>query len=288
MKKILGILTVMIASAFLSSCEKHVVGMDAELISDETTQIQIFYMVPLTAGVANNINKIELDNVLITNETTPLNTFNFLPSGGINKFFATKTGNVNLKLHRGAVNNLTLAYDRDVNLLPGKQALFIHSFDEPPVIIPHPTPIPVAVSEFTGTASWVRFINLMYERPGVPTDLRLQYQWQYTTDYETNEKSEWANLGEPVSFGEATGWEQIYVNKAEEKSAGTARIDYRIRLIGPDGSDQGMMERMDANGVIVDYSDWWTATIGRAVNHVFAGYRDAATFNVNVRQSFAR
>src|SRR5690554_6586342 len=237
MKKIISILTVIIVAAFSTSCEKNVVGMDAELISDETTQIKLFYMVPLSSGTANNINKIELDGVLITNETTPLNTFNFLPSGTVNKFFATKTGSVNLKLYRGAVSNLTLAYDRNVNLLPGKQALFIHSFDADPVIIPHSTPLPEVVSEHTATAAWVRFINLMYETPGVPTNLRLQYQWQYTTDYETGAKSEWAYLGEPVAFGEATGCEQIYVNKEVELSSGTARIDYRIRLRGPDGSD---------------------------------------------------
>lgn len=288
MKKIISILTVIIITAISTSCEKNVVGMDAELISDETTQIQLFYMVPLVSGTANNINKIELDGVLITNETTPLNTFNFLPSGAVNKFFATKTGSVNIKLYRGAVNSLTLAYDRNVNLLPGKQALFIHSFDEDPVILPHTTPLPVAVSEHTGTASWVRFINLMYETPGVPTDLRLQYQWQYTTDYETGAKSEWANLGEPVAFGESTGWEEIYVNKQVELSSGTARIDYRIRLIGPDGSDQGSLQVKNTAGNFVDYSDWWTATVGRVVNHVFAGYRDATSLGVGVRQSFAR
>ncbi|MFB5945314.1 hypothetical protein [Albibacterium profundi] len=287
MKKIFKILAIVMVLAVQSSCEKHVVELDAEPISDETTQIQLFYMVPLASGTANSINKVELNGKLLTNETTPLNTFNFLPSGAVNKFFATETGSVNLKLYRGAVTDMTLAYDKDVNLLPGKQALFIHDFDEPPVILPHPMPMPSVTTENTATTAWVRFINLMYESAGVPTDLTIQYQWQYTTDNETGAKSEWFDLGEPVAFGEATGWEPVTVNKTVEQSSGSARIDYRIRLIGADGSDQGSLQIRNSAGNMVDYSDWWNAFIGRAYNHVFAGYRDAASLGVGIRQSTA-
>ncbi len=287
MKKIPNILALMMVLLYFTSCEKHVVEFNAEEISDETPQFQIFYMVPLASGTANNINKVELDNKVLTNETAPLNTFNLIPSGAVNKFFATPNKDVNLKLYRGAPTSLTLAYDRNVSLLNGKQALFIHSFDEPPVIIPHNGPLPSVITEHTGSTAWIRFINLMYETPGVPSTLKLQYQWQYTTDNETGAKSEWFNLGEPVSFGQATGWEPVVVNKTVEISAGTARIDYRIRLIGADGSDQGSLTVRNSSGNLVNYSDWWNAGIGRGYNHVFAGYRNATSLGVGIRQSSA-
>lgn len=285
MKKIHKLLTFVVALIFLASCEKNVVEYPAEKISDETPQFQLFYMVPLATGTANNINKVELNGQLLTNETAPLSTFNFIPSGAVSKFFTAKPGTSNLKLYKGTVANLALAYDQDVNLPAGKHNLFIHDFNKPPVILVHPTPLPSITTEFTGTTAWIRFINLMYEKAGVPTDLKLQYQWQYTTDNETSTKSDWFNLGEPVAFGEATGWEPVTVNKTVEISAGTARIDYRIRLIGADGSDKGSLQVRTTANKLVDYTDWWNAQIGRVYNHVFAGYRDATSLGVAIRQS---
>lgn len=279
----------MMVLALLGSCEKNVVEYKAEKISDETPQFQLFYMVPLAAGTANNINKVEVDGQLLTNETSPLNTFNFIPfaENSVGKFFVGQPGTSNLKLYRGSVASMALAYDQDINLPAGKHGLFIHDFDKTPVIIPYPMPLPSITTEYSGTTAWVRFINLMYEKAGVPTDLKLQYQWQYTVDNETAEKSEWFNLGQPVAFGEATGWEPVTVNKTVEISSGTARIDYRVRLIGADGSDQGSLQVRNTAGNFLDYTDWWTAQIGRIYNHVFAGYRDATSLGVAVRQSVA-
>lgn len=286
MKKILKLLSFMVMLIFLASCEKNVVDFPAEKITDETPQFQLFYMVPLATGSANAINKVELNGQLLANETSPLNTFNLIPGGAVGKFFSTEPGTSNLKLYRGNVENMTLVYDRDIEIPAGKNSLFIHDFSEPPVIVPYPTPLPSITTERTGTTAWIRFINLMYEAEGEPTDLTLQYQWQYTTDNETGDKSEWFDLGEPVAFGEFTGWEPVTVNKTVEISAGTARIDYRVRLIGADGSDQGSLQIRNSSGNQVDYSDWWNAQIGRMYNHVFAGYRNA-TPGVNIRLSTA-
>lgn len=293
MKNIHKILTLMMAVLVLSSCEKNVIGLDAEQIDHSTPQFQIFNMVPLPAGTENTVNKMEVNGTVMTNETTPMAPFNFLPGPSnivnANRFFASSETNLNIKLYRGASINLTLSYDQNVTLQPGKQSLFVHDFDHPPINIAFPSPLPKAVSEDTGTAAWIRFINLMYESPGVPTTLRLQYQWQYTTDNETGAKSDWLNLGQPVAFGEATGWEQIVVNKTVEASEGLARIDYRVRLIGTDGSDQGSLQVRNSTGGLVDYADWWNANIGRVYNHVFAGYRTvnaSATPGVAVRQSW--
>src|SRR3546814_1219252 len=81
-------------------------------------------------------------------------------------------------------------------------------------------------------------------------------------------------LGSPVAFGEATSWEPVVVNKTVEVSAGTARIDYRIRLIGPDGSDEGSLQLLNTtSGAMRDYADWWNASIGRVYHHFLAGNR---------------
>lgn len=277
----------MMVLALLGSCEKNVVEYKAEKISDETPQFQLFYMVPLAAGTANNINKVEVDGQLLTNETSPLNVFNLIPNEAVGRFFAGKSGTSNLKLYRGSVANLTLAYDQDINLPAGKHSLFIHDFNKAPVIIPYPMPLPSITTEYSGTTAWVRFINLMYEKAGMPTDLKLQYQWQYTVDNETAEKSDWFNLGQPVAFGEATGWEPVTVNKTVEISAGTARIDYRARLIGADGSDQGSLQVLNTAGKLVDYTTFSNAQIGRIYNHVFAGYRNEKSLGVNIRLSTA-
>lgn len=276
MKNLNKLLIILALVLLGTACEKHVVEYDAELIDDESTaQFQIFYMVPVTTGTANNINKVELNGILLTNETTPLSTYNFIPSGAVSKFFTTKPGTVNLKLHRGAVNNLTLAYDQNFELPAGKYNVVIHDFNKPPVLIKNETPYPSVTTEFTGTTAWIKFSNFLYETAGIPTALKLQYQFQYVVDNVTGQKSDWANVGKPVAFGEATGWEPVTVNKTVEISAGTARIDYRIRLIGADGSDQGSLRVRNSAGSMVDYADWWNANIGRIYMHTLAGFRAA-------------
>jgi len=284
MKKLQNIFSIILAVLFLTSCEKQTLEYQAEKISDETAQFQLFYMNPLATGTANNINKVELNGQLLANQTAPMAVFNFIPSGAVSKFYAAQAGSANLKLYRGAVTSLTLAYDQSINIPAGKNQIFVHDFTKAPVILPYPTPLPSVTTEHTGTTAWIRFYNFMYESAGVPTTFKLQYQWQYTTDNATAAKSDWFNLGSPVSFGEATGWEPVTVNKTVEISAGTARIDYRIRLIGPDGSDQGSLKVGTAG--TTDYTDWWTAQIGRVYNHVFAGYR-TGTPAVGIKQSLA-
>lgn len=287
MRNLNKLLIILVFVLLGTACEKNVVEYDAELIDDETTaQFQLFYMAPVTTGTANNINKVELNGELLANETTPLAVYNFIPSGAVSRFFTTKPGTVNLKLHRGAVNNLTLAYDQNFDLPAGKYNVFVHDFSKPPVLIKNETPYPSVTTEFTGTTAWVKFCNFLYETATVPTTLKLQYQFQYVVDNTTGEKSAWANLGKPVAFGEATGWEPVTVNKTVEISAGTARIDYRIRLIGADGSDQGSLRVRNSAGTMVDYSDWWNANIGRVYMHTLAGNR-AATPIASVKQATA-
>jgi hypothetical protein len=287
MKSLNKLVLLLLCTVLGAGCEKHVVEYQATPISDETTaQFQLHYMVPVTTGATNNINRVELNGQLLANETAPLVTYNFIPSNAVGKFYSTAPGTVNLKLYRGASTDLSLAYDMDFDLPAGKYNVIVHDFNEPPIIIKNEVPYPKITTEFTGATAWVKFYNIMYETAGEPTGLRLQYQYQYTVDNATGAKSEWLNVGEPLAFGEATGWEPITVNKTVEISQGTARIDYRIRVIGEDGSDQGNLMRQNAAGNMVEYSDWWNAVIGRVYHHMFAGFRTAAPI-VNVRTATA-
>lgn len=276
MKRIYIILLVLINAFFVCSCEKNIVEYDEVKIDEKTTaEFQIFYLSPVVANAANNINKIELNDKLLINSTTPLNTYNMVPGGAVSRFFTTQPGKVNLKLYTGPVSNMTLSYNMDFDIPAGRYNLVIHDFAKPPILVSNDLPYPTITTELTGTTAWVKFSNFMYESVGVPTNLKLQYQYQYTVDNETSEKSNWLNLGKAISFGESTGWEPVPVNKTVIISAGTARIDYRIRLIGTDGSDQGPLMVRNTSGTMVPYSDWWNVAIGRIYHHNLAGFRSA-------------
>lgn len=287
MKKLNKILLFLICAFIGVSCEKHVVEYKATPIDEATTaEFQLFYMVPVVSGAANTINRVELNDELLSNETAPISVFNFVPSGAVGRFFAATPGQVNLKMYKGVITDMLQTYDQNFDLPAGKHNVVVHDFEKPPVILSNSEPYPKVTTENTGTTAWVRFYNFLYETSGVPTSLKLQYQFQYTVDNETGEKSEWANLGNPVSFGEGTGWEPVTVNKTVEISSGTARVDYRIRIIGANGSDEGSLVIRNASGNMVDYNDFWNASVGRVYHHMLAGFRQASP-GAAVRQATA-
>ena len=276
-KKLLLLLTLAVT---LFSCKKNVIEYDNKPVTGEA-EFQLHYFVPLNSGTVNNIYKVEINGVLYANNTAPLSTYNAIPSNGVGRFYATKVGQNNIKLYKST--NLDLVYDQNVELTKGKQNIFVHDFNKPPVVIGTGYPFNSVVTDSTAKVAWVRFYNFLYETEGVPTTLKLQYQRQYTIDNDTKEKSDWINVGKPAAFGEATDWEQVDVNKTEMISSGSGRVDYRIRVIGADGSDQGPLQVLNANGKYVDYTDWWNAFVGRRYMHIFSGMR-AATPTSAVRQ----
>lgn len=269
MKKFNNLFLFSILAVFAVSCQKHVVEYQSESAGDQA-QFQLHYVVPVTSGSANDISKVELNGNWI-NAKAPLLTYNAIPSGAIGRFYATKAGTNNIKMYKG--DEMTPVYDQDVDLKTGKQNVFVYDFNKPPVVIDNGAPFHGEVSEYTDTLAWIKFYNFLYEKEGVPTPLKLQYQYQYTIDNDTKAKSDWINLGEPVSFGEATDWIKVPVNKTTLISSGTARIDYRIEVINADGSSGGLLQVLNSQNKMVDYSDWWNATIGRRYHHIFAGMR---------------
>ncbi|MCO6496587.1 MAG: hypothetical protein J5I50_02880 [Chitinophagaceae bacterium] len=272
MKQLKNIAILLSLAVFAFSCEKHVLKYDAE---DATglAEYQLHYFVPVVAGTANNIYRVEINGEVVANASAPLFTYNAIPSGSVGRFYTVKPGTINIKLYKGT--NEDLVYDKNCNVTAGKQNIFVYDFDKEPIVFDNGYPYEPIVTEHTGTTGWVKFYNFLFETGNTPVNFKLQYQYQYTVDNSTGQKSDWLNVGDPVAFGETTGWVPLPVNKTVELSSGSARIDYRAQVINPDGSDGGLLQVGNGSGTLKNYTDWWTLYVGRRFHHVLSGYRDA-------------
>ncbi|WP_018629002.1 hypothetical protein [Niabella aurantiaca] len=284
MKNLRALLAFVMVIVLAASCQKHVVEYDSDPVPAGVAEFQLHYFVPLTTGAANNIYKVEVNGKVVSDSSTPLVTYNAIPSGAVGRFFTAGAGTSSLKLYQGGN---ALVYDQSCTLKEGKQNVFVYDFSKPPIVFDNGFPYPLNITGNTDSTCWVKFYNFLYETAGVTTSLKLQYQYQYTMNVKTGEKSGWLNVGEPVGFGESTGWEPVTVIKTDPISSGSARVDYRARVIGADGSDQGPLQVMNSSGKFVNYADWWTGYIGRAFHHILSGMR-AATPTSAVRQFTAR
>ena len=278
--KILNNLVWVLLAACTFACEKNEIKYDAAPISG-TAEFQLHYVVPVTAVAANNINRVEIDGRLYSNITAPLLTYNGIPSGAVSGFYNVEPGTVNIKLYQGT-DGATLVYDQNVTLVAGKQNIFVHDFNQPPVVIDNDYPYEKAVTFDTDTTSYVKFYNFLYETAGVPTPLRLQYFYVYTRSH-FNEKGERIidgqeieNVGPPVAFGESTGWQPVKVFKEVYNSGGSARLDYLLFVVDGNGEPVAPLQARTTGGTMQPYADSWTTSVGRNVHHIFAGLRTAA------------
>lgn len=266
--KIIKYLSLVLVMAVAVSCEKHEIEYLATPIGN-VAEFQLHYVVPVTAVAANNITKVEINGQLYANNLAPLNTYSAIPIGGAGRFYTVSPGNVNIKMYQG-IDMATQVYDQSVALTTGKQNVFIHDFNLPPVVIDNGYPYIRRETVETDSTTWVKFYNFLYETAGVPTTLKLQYQ------YISHRTGQVVNIGPPVAFGETTGWQQVLVIKTDIVSAGAVRVDYRIKTVDANGNIIGDLQIRNASGVYVNYSDYWTGTIGRWVHHIFCGMRAAA------------
>ncbi|MBT1698038.1 hypothetical protein KK083_14190 [Fulvivirgaceae bacterium PWU4] len=262
------------------SCEEHVIEYDAAPVSG-AAEFQLHYVVPVTAVAANNIYRVEINGKVYSNTSAPLTTYNAIPSGTASAFYTAEPGNVNIKLYQGT-DGTTLVYDQNATLVAGKQNIFVHNFNQPPVVVDNGFPYQDAVTLDTDTTSYVKFYNFLYETTNVPTTLRLQYQYIFTRSY-FNEKGEriivnkdTLDVGPPVAFGESTGWQPVKVFKEVYNASGTARLDYLIQVVDANGNITGRLQARTTGGTTQPYADFWTTTVGRNVHHIYAGLRTAA------------
>ena len=263
----------------ICSCEKNEISYNATTIGD-VAEFQLHYVVPLIVNDTNNINKVEINDQLYANITAPLSTFNAIPSGSVGRFFTSNIGNNNIKLYKG--KSLRLVYNQNCSLSSGKQNIFVYDFNKPPIVLDNGYPYQTNITENSDSTAWIKFYNFMFESNGVPTTLKLQYQYQYTTNYVTNTKSAWINIGSPVSFGETTGWQAVRVNKSVNVSSGYARLDFKLIMIGSNGESLGDLMILKSTKS-APYADYWSEYIGRRYHHILTGIRTAAP-NVAVKQ----
>lgn len=267
-KYISGILVV---AALAASCQKHVIQfIGEEPVGDDMARFQVCYFPPVTVNTTNAIDSVFVNGKVVSGVggAGQLAVNAMFPKYQSGCFFTAPKGNINIQLYQKG----KVSYDKTVviNETNPKQVL-IAGLDKDPYILdcgyPYTvssgTPSSVETFDSDSVAS-IRFVNVMHEKDAagnvVPTSRKLQYQWRFNDDKQDVagdvDTYHWKNLGAPVSFGEATERTLVIVHKDTYNSSGYSTIRYRVY-------DPASGETLD--------TDYWTAYIGRAVDHWFRG-----------------
>ena len=257
----------------MGSCEKKDVSYMAEPVDESAkAYIQVGYYEPVTAGAANYMYFIDINGVEYGNDgATFLATFNTVPSGGTNRYYAVDAGNVNLKMHKRVSDGnggytYPVVYDQNVTVQAGKRyCLYVHDLNKAPIPI-EMTPAPEFGKALdTDSLCRVQFINLLYEADGQPYTGLVQY------GVENLDTKEYEPVGEPVAFGECTSWWYTKIRKTVYNSSGSQRREVCLFAVDNSGQVTGKLPYTLANGNIGEFTDYWTWYIGRAYRQIAAG-----------------
>ena len=265
--KILKYISLALFVLSMVSCEEHEIEYETTDLSDDVAEFQLHYVVPVTATSSNYIYEVDVNDSLYANSTAPLTTYNAIPNGAVGRFYTVDAGEVNIKMYMST--DLDLVYDQNTTLTAGKQNIFVYDFNEAPIVFDNGYPYESNTTEDTDSTCWVKFYNFLYESEGVPTTLKLQYQYVDPTT------SELVNVGDPVSFGETTGWQPVKVIKSVYNSSGYGTVYYKLKVVDDEGNVTGDLQLWNSSSKYVNYSDYWTEYIGRRYHHVLAGMRSA-------------
>lgn len=272
--KIIKYTSLFLIALGIISCDKHEIEYMTTPVSNDMAEVQLHYFVPVTAVAGNNIYKVEIGGQeYVNNGAAVISTYNATPSGSVGRFYAVKAGDVNIKLYKGS--DLELVYDKNITLKTGKQNIFVYDFEKEPIVFDNGYPYRTNITTDTDSTCWVKFYHFLYEKEGEYCPLKLQYQYQYIKDIKSGEKSEWINIGNPIGFGETTGWQPIRVIKSIFNSSGYARIDYKIKVQDENGEYTQDLQLWNSNGKYISYSDYWNGYIGRCYHHIIKGMRSA-------------
>ena len=173
----------LLVAVTMGSCDKKDVSYMAEPVDESSKAfIQVGYYEPITAGAANYMYFIDINGVEYGNDgATFLATFNTVPSGGTNRYYAVDAGTVNLKLHKRESDgsggyNYPVVYDQNVNLEAGKRyVLYVHDLNKAPIPIEMTAAPEFSPSLDTDSLCRVQFVNLLYEADGTPYTGKVQY-----------------------------------------------------------------------------------------------------------------
>ncbi len=273
MKYFKYIALLLLVAITMGSCDKKDVSYMAEPVDESAkAYVQVGYYAPVTAGAANYMYFININDVEYGNDgATFLATFNTVPSGGTNRYYAVDAGTINLKLHKRESDgnggyNYPVVYNQNVNVEAGKRyCLYVHDLDKAPIPI-EMTPAPEFGKALdTDSLCRVQFINLLYEADGTPYTGKVQYGIQNldTKEYEP--------VGEPVGFGEVTSWFTTKIRKTVYNSSGYQRREVCLFAVDNSGKVTGKLPYTLSNGNQGEFTDYWTWYIGRAYRQIAAG-----------------
>ena len=278
MKYFKYIALLLLVAVTLGSCEKKDVSYMAEPVDESAkAYVQVGYYAPVSAVAANYMYYIDINDVEYGNDgATFLATFNTVPSGGTNRYYAVDAGNVNIKLHSREkvgetpegepIYEYPVVYNQNVNVEAGKRyCIYVHDLNKAPIPI-EMTPAPEFSKALdTDSLCRVQFINLLYEADGTPYTGKVQYGVQNldTKEYEP--------VGEPVAFGECTSWWYTKIRKTVYNSSGSQRREVCLFAVDNSGKVTGKLPYTKSNGTVGEFTDYWTWYIGRAYRQIAAG-----------------
>jgi hypothetical protein len=302
--KLIKYLSLLLLSVCLANCGENIIEYDTTTVADDLAEFQIHYMVPIANNATNNIVMIKINDVIYNTNTSPLVPYNAMPMGAVGLFYTVKAGITNIKLYKdvfdasGSYVETIMVYDKNTELKPGKQNIFIHDFEQDPVVIENGYPFTKRAMLNTDTICHVKFYNFIYDTEGVPYDQPVQYQYQYiynplyvegdsippgysvgsAVPSDKQITSPWINCGPPCHFGESSGWVEVPVKKTVFNSSGYASISLRITIEGTNGQWNTLLQYRPQGTRYITYNvDAVTWYIGRYYNHIFAGYRTCTT-----------
>ena len=249
----------------LVGCEKHEIEFNPSDPVTGMAQFQVMYVEPIAVSTANRIDSMFVNGMLYNSinmpQTMAVNAVTPYPNG----FYTAPAGMTNIKLYRGADagGSAKLVYDVSLNLPERKQIILIYDLNADPIVLDDEYPYPkystgaTAATFNTDSVVSYRFINMFFEKPGVPYSGKLPNQYSNNSG-SSYTAGDWHNLGEPIGFGEQTARVEAIVHKTVFNSSGSQTL--RFRCVDP------------ATGVTVTRTtDYWTAYIGRINTHVLRG-----------------
>lgn len=276
--KVLKYFAFALAAVFaFSACSKHEIEYPAEELGNDMAEIQLYNAIPTASAAAGNLTYVVLnDNDTIATPNYPINRYNGIPFGNTTRFFVRKPGTYRVQgfiasnnPKNGGAPNL----DAEFTVSAGKSVVYFCAWDKAVVLdanFPYGNADNAMPGKKTDTTAWINFVNFWYESEGVPCSFPIQYQYAVRPDGVAIADLEFHNLGNPVRFGEQTGFHPWYIpNKGigyvggptSSITAGYCRI--YVRVMDPSTDPMTMLHRD------VDY--WNSQGFGRYVNHVARG-----------------
>ena len=285
--KIFKYILIAVAVFGMTSCSKYKTNWLIDRYLDEgDAQFQLFKVVPQTATTANYNYMFMLNNdTIVNNAASLITTYNAIPSGAANIYYTYKTGTLNIKAYASSAN--TLVYDKSCTLKSGKQTIWIYDYNEDPIVIAE-TDAPANLSTDNDTISGVakQYYNFIFDN-GKPCDFKIQL-YEMPTELTGSDKTKYVKVGEPIGFGESTGWFVSYVKKTSYNASGSATRYMSFKKVVNGVEEDDFMTYTNSSGKTTSFNDYWTEYQGRAVRRIARGDVSSKTTTFAVTNFYAR